>query len=54
MSNNTEKIVDIRKYRRKAASTEKPPNEKTSAEGAVREMAHHMLMALQYARQLLH
>lgn len=53
MQPTTGKVVDINKYRRRLRGEQPPVLPPHMNESAVREIAYHLLIALQRAKQLL-
>jgi len=53
MQPTTEKIVDINKYRQPEREQKPPALPQTSPNPIVREMAYHLMMAVQFAKKLL-
>lgn len=53
MQPTREKIVDINKYRQRGREHEPLPPPRSVVEPAVKEIAYHLLMALQCAKRLL-
>ncbi|MCO1396391.1 hypothetical protein [Burkholderia cenocepacia] len=53
MQPTTEKVVDIEKYRQQVLASRPQPAERKSTDPRVREMAYHLLMALECAKKLL-
>lgn len=53
MQSAQEKIVDINKYRQRDRKREPSPPPQNIVEPAVKEIAYHLLMALQRAKRLL-
>lgn len=53
MQPTTEKVVDINKYRRRLRENQTPVLPPHLNESAVKEIAYHLLIALQRAKQLL-
>ncbi|MCA8026439.1 hypothetical protein [Burkholderia cepacia] len=53
MQPTTGKVVDIEKYRQRGPAYKPPAQERIATDPRVREMAYHLLMALQCAKKLL-